>query len=119
MTTDSRHGISDCKSESIGRRISNGMKAAKARGVVLGNPKLAEVRGRGVATLKAEADRFATRIAPVVVDIRESGILSLRGIAAELNARGIPTVRGGVWTVVQVTSILRRMERAISQNHSQ
>jgi hypothetical protein len=32
----------------------------------------------------------------------------LRAIAKALNARGVATARGGVWTPVQVTAILRR-----------
>jgi hypothetical protein len=33
---------------------------------------------------------------------------SMRGIARALAARGIPTARGGAWTPVQVSDILRR-----------
>jgi hypothetical protein len=40
--------------------------------------------------------------------IQRSGIRSLRGIARVLAARGIPTARGGTWTAVQVSDILRR-----------
>ena len=39
---------------------------------------------------------------------KASGATSLRGIAKALNARGIATARGGVWTPVQVTAVLRR-----------
>jgi hypothetical protein len=34
--------------------------------------------------------------------------LSLRAIARELAARGVPTARGGKWSAVQVSGILRR-----------
>ena len=37
----------------------------------------------------------------------ESGA-SLRAIARELAARGVPTARGGKWHAVQVADILRR-----------
>jgi hypothetical protein len=79
-----------------------------ARGVVLGNPKLANVRDRAVASVKADADRFAKNVAPIIREIQSAGATSHRGIARSLNARGVATARGGAWTAVQVGSILRR-----------
>jgi DNA invertase Pin-like site-specific DNA recombinase len=87
------------------------LKAAKARGVVLGNPRLADVRNRAVANVKADADRLAKNVAPIIREIHLSGVASNRGIARSLNARGIATARGGQWTAVQVGSILRRSHR--------
>src|ERR1700730_9022557 len=49
----------------ISQRTRDALKAAKARGVVLGNPRLAAVRARAVASTKAEADRFAKNVAPI------------------------------------------------------
>jgi DNA invertase Pin-like site-specific DNA recombinase len=95
----------------ISARTREALKAAKARGVVLGNPNLDDVRDRAVASVKAEADRFAKNVAPVIRDIRKSGATSLRAIARALNARGIATARGGEWTAVQVTAIERRSAR--------
>ena len=92
----------------ISQRTREALKAAKARGVVLGNPKLDEVRARAYASTKAEADRFAANVRPVIEQIRAAGATSLRAIARALNARGVPTARGGEWTAVQVTAILRR-----------
>jgi hypothetical protein len=80
-----------------------------ARGVVLGNPRLADVRDRAVANLKADADRFAKNIAPIIREIQSTGVASHRGIARSLNARGVATARGGEWTAVQVGSILQRV----------
>jgi hypothetical protein len=42
--------------------------------------------------------------------LHEQG-LSLRVIARELTARGVPTARGGQWYAVQVADILRRREK--------
>ena len=84
------------------------LQAAKARGVVLGNPNLDAVRDRAVASVKADADRFAKNVAPVIREIQSSGVASHRGIARSLNARGVATARGGEWTAVQVGSILQR-----------
>jgi DNA invertase Pin-like site-specific DNA recombinase len=92
----------------ISQRTRDALKAAKARGVVLGNPKLADVRRRAVASTKANADRFAKNVAPIIREIQGSGIASRRAIARALNARGVATARGGQWTAVQVGSILQR-----------
>jgi len=93
--------------EMIAQRTKDALQAAKARGVVLGNPRLADVRDRAVANLKAAADRFAKNVAPIIREIQLTGVASHRGIARSLNARGVATARGGVWTAVQVSSILR------------
>ena len=57
---------------------------------------------------KANADRFAANALPVIEQIKASGATSLRAIARALNARGVATARGGVWTPVQVTAVQRR-----------
>jgi DNA invertase Pin-like site-specific DNA recombinase len=95
--------------EMIAQRTKDALQAAKARGVVLGNPKLADVRDRAVASVKADADRFAKNVAPIIREIQSSGVASHRAIARSLNARGVATARGGSWTAVQVGSILRRV----------
>jgi DNA invertase Pin-like site-specific DNA recombinase len=96
----------------IAARTKAALAAAKARGVVLGNPRLEEVRERAVrravVSIKAGADRFAKGVAPIIREIKSSGIASNRGIARELNARGVATARGGEWTAVQVGAVLRR-----------
>ena len=48
------------------------------------------------------------KVLPVIQEIQESGVKSLRGIARALAARGIPTARGGEWTAVQVSAIVYR-----------
>jgi hypothetical protein len=68
---------------------------------VLGNPKLDHVRDLAAASLKADADRFAKNVAPIIREIQSSGAASHRGIARALNSRGVATARGGEWTAVQ------------------
>jgi DNA invertase Pin-like site-specific DNA recombinase len=94
--------------EIISARTSAALKAAKARGKRLGNPKLSEARRHATAARKESADRFSTNVLPVIREIQRSGIKSLRGIARALAARGIPTARGAAWTPVQVSAILQR-----------
>jgi DNA invertase Pin-like site-specific DNA recombinase len=95
--------------EMIAQRTKDALQAAKARGVVLGNPKLDQVRDRAVASVKADADRFAKNVAPIIREIQSSGVASNRGIARALKARGVATARGGTWTPVQVAAILQRV----------
>jgi DNA invertase Pin-like site-specific DNA recombinase len=94
--------------EIISARTSAALKAVKARGKQLGNPKLAEARRQAAAARKNSADRFSANVLPVIAEIQRSGIQSLRGIARALTARGIATARGGTWTPVQVSAILGR-----------
>jgi Recombinase len=84
-------------------------RAAKARGKRLGNPKLSDARRHATAARKERADRYSANVLPIIREIQRSGIHTLRGIARALAARGIPTARGGMWTAVQVSDILRRM----------
>ena len=81
----------------------------------LGNPtsRGAERAGRGGAPLREaiarNADRHAEDLRAVVEDIRAGGAASLRAIAAELNGRGILTLRGGRWHVSTVMNLLARL----------
>ena len=94
----------------ISQRTSAALKAAKARGVRLGNPKIKKAQALGTARVKAEADRFAANVLPVIRQAQKAGASSLRAIADVLNARGVRTARGGKWAATQVRDILRRTE---------
>lgn len=60
------------------------------------------------AAASANADDFAQALAPVLGEARDQGITTLRGIATELNARGVLTRRGGRWHVSTVRNLLGR-----------
>jgi DNA invertase Pin-like site-specific DNA recombinase len=92
----------------ISRRTKDALAAAKARGVRLGNPNLAATTAEAAAARTAAADAFAAKVRPIIREIQNSGVTSLRGVARALTARGIRTARGGDWTAVQVSDILRR-----------
>jgi DNA invertase Pin-like site-specific DNA recombinase len=96
----------------ISRRTTEALAAAKARGVKLGGPKLAEAQRNGAAAQKAEADRFAANVLPVIREAQGAGATSLRAIAQVLNARGVRTARGGTWAATQVSDILHRVDEA-------
>jgi len=100
--------FAEMERDAISKRTKEALAAAKARGVKLGNPRLAEaIEATNAARIKA-ADAFAANVRPIIKEIQASGISSLRGFAKALTARGIKTARGGQWTAVQVADILRR-----------
>ena len=92
----------------ISQRTRDALEAAKARGVRLGGPKLAEAREKAAAVRSANADALAANVKPIIEQIRSAGATSLRQIAAALNARGIATRRCGPWTAQQVSDVVRR-----------
>ena len=92
----------------IAGRTKSALAAAKAKGVKLGNPKLGEARDLAVASLKAEADRAAGNVLPIISEIRKTGAVTLRALADALNARGVPTPRGRKWHAMSVRNALAR-----------
>lgn len=92
----------------ISTRTRQALSAAKARGVTLGNPKLHVARRGAVEAVKAEADRYAANVLPIIREAQKAGAGTLRQIANALNARGIPTARGGQWYAQSIANILER-----------
>ena len=92
----------------IASRTKAALSAAKARGVKLGGPKLAEARELAVTAIKSLADRHAANVLPIIRDVQRSGAKTLRDVAAALNARGISTSRGGRWHAMTVRNVLAR-----------
>jgi DNA invertase Pin-like site-specific DNA recombinase len=92
----------------ISSRTKSALAAAKARGVNLGGPKLPEAREAAQATIKAHADQHAANVLPIIREAQKAGATSLLAIAEVLNARGIPTARGGRWYASSVKNVLAR-----------
>ncbi|MBR0800640.1 recombinase family protein [Bradyrhizobium jicamae] len=92
----------------ISTRTRQALSAAKARGITLGNPRLQVARKTAVETVKAEADRYAANVLPIIREAQKAGASTLRQIADALNARGIPTARGGLWYAQSIANILER-----------
>lgn len=93
----------------ISDRTKAALQVAKARGVKLGNHvNLNEAQIKGHAAQTDKANEFAESIKPIINEITDAGIKSLCGIARALNARGIPTARGGKWYATSVCNVLGR-----------
>ena len=59
---------------------------------------------------RARADQAIADLIPIIAELRAAGVTSVRGIAAALNERGIPTVAGsGLWYHTQVERLLARL----------
>lgn len=95
----------------ISQRTKAALKAAKARGVRLGNPDLAAATKAGNEAKQAAADEHAERVFPSIVDARVRGIHSLRAIAAELDRLRIPSPTGKSWTPQGISNICTRLQR--------
>lgn len=105
--------------EAIAQRTREALQAAKARGQRLGNPNGAAALRRSMKgnlaalqAVKDAADAHARDLAPVVADIRASGVTTFRGIAYELNRRSIQAPRGGRWYGTSVYNLLKRLDRS-------
>ena len=92
----------------IGARTKAALAAAKARGVKLGGPKLAQARKMALETIGVAADNHAANVLPLIREIRKAGATTLREIADALNARGVQTARGGQWYATTVSNVLAR-----------
>jgi DNA invertase Pin-like site-specific DNA recombinase len=92
----------------ISARTTVALAAAKARGTKLGGPALDRARANAAISIKALADRRAANVVPIIREIQRSGAATLRAIAEALNARGIPTARGGDWHAMTVRNVLAR-----------
>lgn len=109
--------INEDERERISERTKAALAAAKARGVKLGNPNGTEAirragkgNGASVAAIQSNADRFAESLRDTVSGIRREGIVSLTGIAAELNARHMRTARGRKWHPSSVKNLMARLQ---------
>jgi DNA invertase Pin-like site-specific DNA recombinase len=111
--------VAELEAGLISERTKAALAAAKARGVKLGNPNGARaLRGKqvgnkqAVAAVKANAEHRAVNLRAIVDDLRSQGFTSVRGIASQLNDRGVLTPRGGSWHPTSAARLLSRLQSA-------
>ncbi len=92
----------------ISDRTKAAMAQAKLRGVKLGNPNLDN--GEAARANIRAADEFARRVHPLIEEMISEG-LSLRGMARELDKRGVKTRTGKMWSAGTVRNVLHWSER--------
>jgi DNA invertase Pin-like site-specific DNA recombinase len=100
--------VAQAERKMISARTKAALQAAKERGVKLGgdrgNIRAVSAKGRPAAleTRRKAARQRAEDLAPIIAELRANGTTPLGGIAASLNAGGVPAARGGKWTAIQV-----------------
>jgi len=99
--------------EAISTRTKAALTAAKARGVVLGGLRGHTLPSKAAAAASAtvraaKADQRARDVLVSVEHAKSKGAVSLREVAAALNAEGVTAPRGGVWTAAQIKRVVER-----------
>ena len=97
--------VAEHERDMASERTKAALRAAKARGVVLGNPNIQEVGKKGRAASVAASDRFAESVWPIIESLRGEG-LNLSETARELNKRGVKTRTGRRWATQTVKNIM-------------
>jgi hypothetical protein len=70
----------------------------------------AAARRAALKVRAARANANAANVAPILKELQAAGITSLKGIAAALNARRVPTPAGSRhWHAMQVARLLKRL----------
>ncbi len=96
--------------EMIAQLTKDALAAAKRRCVKLGAPrhKLKATHAKAMAAIQSGADKRVANVVPLIQAAQKAGVRSLRDIAEALNARGVPTARGGQWFASTVRNVLQR-----------
>jgi DNA invertase Pin-like site-specific DNA recombinase len=109
--------IAQAESQMISDRTKASMQAAKARGMVFGNPNGAAPLRRAnkgntatCAAQKHRANAHAHDLSDTLEDLVQHDITTLAAQASELNKRGIKTARGGQWHASTVSNLRKRIE---------
>lgn len=103
--------MADYERQLISERTRAALKAAKQRGVTLGNPALSVVRNtdtrKAQATWQATTSARRTEVREVCLElIQEHGDMPTRKLAEHLNSAGYKTVTGKAWSATQVWRIM-------------
>ncbi|OOV11981.1 recombinase family protein [Deinococcus sp. LM3] len=104
--------VAEREAQLISARTKAALAARKARGLTLGKPENLTVEARlaGAATSRARAVADMRPVAAYAGALRAQG-LSLRAVAAQLDAHGFRTRQGGPWSAVQVKRVLDRKKQ--------
>jgi DNA invertase Pin-like site-specific DNA recombinase len=97
----------------ISQRTKDALRAAKARGTKLGSP--APKNGAAVRShvLQEKAARFRNGVLPVIKELQSQGIISYKGIASTLNARGVLTANNRRWYGGTVRNIIEYQNESV------
>lgn len=98
--------MAETERDLIRQRTVEALRMKKEQGVILGNPNIKSVAVMGRARNSEKALAFNTTTRATINHIKDSGIVTLAGIAIALNARGCKTRRGKKFSSTTVQRIL-------------
>lgn len=110
--------VAEDEAKRISERTKAALAAAKARGVKLGNPAnlprgtretAARASAASAAAVKARIAARASDFREVIDHAHSQGAISLRQLAAYLNAHQYRSPRGSDWTACTVQRMLRQL----------
>jgi len=91
----------------ISERTKEALKAAKARGVILGASGPSNLKPN-IEARQNTANEFATKLSGQIDGFKLRG-LSQREMIAELNQLGVRTAKGRAWSLVQLQRVIARI----------
>ncbi len=100
--------VAERERELTSERTKAALAAAKRRGTKLGSPDPRKAGILGRQSVRRLVRIFDGNVRPVIEEIRDSGVSTLRGIADALNARGLKTRRQGRWSAEGVRLVMLR-----------
>lgn len=109
--------FAEAERDMVSLRTKDALAAAKKRGVVLGNPKLADARVNAAKVREQQADEFALQHYDNLRRMKANGH-SLAKIAELLNDAGRRAPRGGRWYPTSVSNLISRAERLLKTSES-
>ena len=101
------YNLAMAKAEKTSKSVKAKMKELKDKGVKLGSPDLTVARAKASATLREQARERRAEVLPIIKEIKKDGNHTYQEIANQLNKRGIPTARGGIWHATSVRNIMK------------
>jgi DNA invertase Pin-like site-specific DNA recombinase len=103
--------VAEKERDMISQRTKDGLAAAKRRGTKLGNPRPRRAAKRAAEANVERANTYAEGLVPVIQEIKDAHVTSLRQIARCLNARGFKTPNGKAFAAQSVKNLLDRVAR--------
>ena len=104
--------VAEKERDLISQRTRDGLAAARRRGIKLGNPHPAKALQAARKVNVTLADDYAKAMMIIVQEIRDAHVVTLRGIAQCLNARGFQTPNGKAFQPQSVKNLVDRAERS-------
>jgi len=93
----------------ISDRTRAGLKAAKARGIKLGNPNWRAAQNLATTAAKGGAAAFMAKMKPIVEMIDPTGSMAPSHLASILDRLGHKPIRASSWTQSSIISLRRRI----------